>query len=170
MFFGIIILIRVLFIACMVFLIGYVFGNFSTKPALRTITKIASILVIVLFIASNILSSRFATWDHHAFTGHANHGWCIKDSTVHKQSLIKARRKQCSNFCMKASTERKIMRWMHIILSIPIVGFIYGPVASLPNAAFAVRWIFFPIVVISGFWMWKAQQLKRWLKRKQPAK
>ena len=62
------------------------------------------------------------------------------------------------------------MRWMHIILSIPIIGFIYGPVESIPYAAFAVRWIIFPIVVISGFWMWKAQQLKRWLKRKQPAK
>jgi hypothetical protein len=42
--FAIIILIQVFFIACMVFIIGYVFGNFSTKPALRIITKISSIL------------------------------------------------------------------------------------------------------------------------------
>jgi len=48
--FGIIILIRVLFAASMVFIIGYVFGGFSKKATLRTITKIASILVIVLFI------------------------------------------------------------------------------------------------------------------------
>ena len=82
--FGIILLIRVLFIACMVFIIGYVFGNFSTKPALRTITKISSILLIVLFIASNILFFRFATWNHHAFNGHAHYGWCVQDTATHK--------------------------------------------------------------------------------------
>jgi thiosulfate reductase cytochrome b subunit len=71
---------------------------------------------------------------------------------------------------MKASVERKIVRWMHILLSIPIVGFIYGPVAGIPHAAFAVRWVIFPIVVVSGFWMWKAQSLKRWFKRKRHAK
>jgi EamA domain-containing membrane protein RarD len=82
--FGTIILIRVLFIACMVFIIGYVFGNFSTKPALRTITKVASILAIVLFIASNILFFRFAVRDHHAFNGHTKNNWCVQDTTDHR--------------------------------------------------------------------------------------
>ncbi len=57
--FGIIILIRILFAACMVFIIGYVFGNFSKKPQLVTITKVASILAIVLFISANIFFFRF---------------------------------------------------------------------------------------------------------------
>lgn len=57
---GIVILLRVLFAASMVFIIGYVFGGFSKKPALRTITKVASILVIVLFIAANVLLTRMA--------------------------------------------------------------------------------------------------------------
>jgi len=83
MFFGII-LTRILFIACMVFIIGYVFGNFSTNPALRTITKIASILVIALFITANILFFRFAAWDQRAFNGHGNYGWCTHDTTAHK--------------------------------------------------------------------------------------
>ena len=52
--FGIII-IRILFITCMVFIIGYVFGGFSKKPALANITKVAAILVIILFIATNML-------------------------------------------------------------------------------------------------------------------
>jgi len=67
---------------------------------------------------------------------------------------------------MKASTQRKIWRWVHIILSIPIVGFVYGPVSKIPQAAAAVRWVFFPIVVISGLWMWKGQAIKKWLKNK----
>ena len=50
-----IIIIRILFITCMVFIIGYVFGGFSKKPALTSITKVAAILVIILFIATNML-------------------------------------------------------------------------------------------------------------------
>ncbi|WP_119080838.1 hypothetical protein [Chitinophaga alhagiae] len=64
---------------------------------------------------------------------------------------------------MKASTERKIIRWLHIILSIPVIGYIYGPVATIPNAASAVRWAFFPLIVLSGLWLWKGPWLKkRW--------
>ncbi|SFE00880.1 hypothetical protein SAMN05518672_104126 [Chitinophaga sp. CF118] len=50
-----IIILRILFIASMVFIIGYVFGGFSKKPSLSIITKVAVILVIFLFIATNIL-------------------------------------------------------------------------------------------------------------------
>jgi thiosulfate reductase cytochrome b subunit len=67
---------------------------------------------------------------------------------------------------MKASTERKIIRWLHILLSIPIIGFIYGPVATIPVSAMIVRWVIFPVVVLSGFWMWKGQAAKRWCKNK----
>jgi thiosulfate reductase cytochrome b subunit len=67
---------------------------------------------------------------------------------------------------MKASTERNIMRWLHILLSIPIVGYIYGPVASIPQSAMVVRLVIFPIVVLSGFWMWKGHVVKKWVKSK----
>ncbi len=63
---------------------------------------------------------------------------------------------------MKAATQRKIIRWMHILLSIPILGYIYGPVASIPPAAWMVRFIFLPVVVLSGLWMWKGHLLKKW--------
>lgn len=55
-----IILLRILFVTCMVFIIGYVFGGFSKKPALRTITKVATILVIVLFMMTHVLFMRMA--------------------------------------------------------------------------------------------------------------
>ena len=76
--FGIIILIRILFAACMVFVIGYVFGNFSKRPALATITKVASILAIVLFISANALSFHFAPWQHN---GRNNCNYYQKDTT-----------------------------------------------------------------------------------------
>ena len=66
---------------------------------------------------------------------------------------------------MKASTERKIIRWMHIVLSIPIIGFIYGPVATIPVSAMIVRYIVFPLLVLSGFWLWKGRFVKNWFKQ-----
>jgi Na+-driven multidrug efflux pump len=67
MFFGIIAL-RILFAACMVFIIGYVFGGFSRSAALTTITKVASILAIVLFIVTNVFVMR-GMWRHRMAAG-----------------------------------------------------------------------------------------------------
>jgi len=75
--FGIIILLRVLFIACMVFIIGYVFGNFSKNATLKKITKAAAILAIVLFIFTNVASFRFGG----GHRGNWNHCGYYQDST-----------------------------------------------------------------------------------------
>lgn len=71
---------------------------------------------------------------------------------------------------MKASTERKVIRWMHIILSIPIVGYIYGPVSQIPEAVTMIRWLLFPIVVLSGLWMWKGHWVKGVFRRMRNAR
>jgi hypothetical protein len=68
---------------------------------------------------------------------------------------------------MKASTERKIIRWFHLIASIPLIGYLYGPAAEIPEAVNALRWVIFPLIVLSGFWMWKGQVLKKWLRKKR---
>jgi hypothetical protein len=78
------ILSRVLFIASMVFILGYVFGNFSRSRTLTRITKVASILVILFFIGSNIFFARFAF--RNGGRQHASYGWhCDKaDSAVNR--------------------------------------------------------------------------------------
>ena len=82
--FFIIILMRVLFIASMVFIIGYVFGGFSKKPALVTLTKVAVIVSIVMFIATTALSFRFGGWRHH--NGNKDEcGWQRRDSVSVQQ-------------------------------------------------------------------------------------
>jgi len=58
MFFAGIILLRILFIVCMVFIIGYVFGAFSKNRTLTVFTRVAVILAIVLFISANIFAFR----------------------------------------------------------------------------------------------------------------
>ena len=75
-------------------------------------------------------------------------------------------RQNAQKIFMKAATERKIIRWFHILISIPIVGYIYGPVAQIPNAALMVKAVFFPILVLSGFWLWLGHKVRKWKKAK----
>lgn len=62
---------------------------------------------------------------------------------------------------MNQSTQRSIFRWIHIILAIPIAGYVYSPFEQIPQYAPAVRFVFFPVIVLSGLWMWKGHVLRR---------
>ena len=52
------------------------------------------------------------------------------------------------------TTKRTILRCFHLILSIPILGYVYSPFAELPNYAPIVRFISVPVLILSGFWMY----------------
>ena len=52
------------------------------------------------------------------------------------------------------ATKRSILRWVHLIFGIPILGYIYSPFEEIPNYASAVRFVFVPAIVLSGFWMY----------------
>jgi hypothetical protein len=68
---------------------------------------------------------------------------------------------------MKGLRERDIFRLLHLLLSIPILGYIYGPVEHIPQAAFFARWIAMPAVILSGLWMWlKPRIVKRMVQRR----
>jgi hypothetical protein len=55
---------------------------------------------------------------------------------------------------MNQGTKRSILRWIHIIVTIPIFGYIYGPASEVQQYAGAVRYGFVPIIVLSGLWMY----------------
>ena len=67
---------------------------------------------------------------------------------------------------MKESTKRAIWRTFHLILVIPIFGYIFSPFDQLPNYAFPTRYIFFPVMVLSGLWMWKGHVVRRLIWRR----
>jgi thiosulfate reductase cytochrome b subunit len=69
---------------------------------------------------------------------------------------------------MKAPAQRTIFRWIHIILAIPIVGYIYSPFERLPDYAPLTRFVFLPLMVLTGLWMWKGHWVRR-LVSKRPA-
>jgi hypothetical protein len=62
---------------------------------------------------------------------------------------------------MKEATKRSIFRWIHIVFSIPILGYIYSPFEELPKYADRVRFVVVPVMLLSGLWMWKGHILRR---------
>ena len=71
---------------------------------------------------------------------------------------------------MKDTTKRSIVRWIHIILAIPIIGYIYSPFEQIPNYAPPTRFVFVPVLVLSGLWMWKGHLLRRLFSRRTELK
>jgi len=51
------------------------------------------------------------------------------------------------------ATKRSILRWIHLIFTTPILGYVYSPFVELPNYAPVVRFVFVPVLILSGYWM-----------------
>jgi len=68
---------------------------------------------------------------------------------------------------MSQGIARTIFRWIHIVFAIPILGYIYSPFDKLPSYAFKTRFVFVPVMVLSGVWMWKGHVVRRliWKRR-----
>jgi hypothetical protein len=61
----------------MVFIVGYVFGNFSRSRALTTLTRIGTVLAIVLIFVSSFFALRFRRWNGQ---GARQHYGCYHDA------------------------------------------------------------------------------------------
>jgi hypothetical protein len=66
---------------------------------------------------------------------------------------------------MTEATKRSIVRWIHLIRAIPIIGYIYSPFANLPDYATPTRFVFFPVMLLSGLWLWKGHLVRRLVSR-----
>lgn len=65
--------------------------------------------------------------------------------------------------------QRTIFRWLHILMGIPMVGYIYSPFDLIHYYANYVRFLYVPLVILTGVWMWKGQAVLR-LFRRRPVK
>lgn len=71
---------------------------------------------------------------------------------------------------MKEATKRSIFRWIHIIFGIPILGYIYDSPSNTPYYAFSIRYVFLPVLLLSGLWMWKGHVVRRLISKMSAAK
>jgi hypothetical protein len=70
---------------------------------------------------------------------------------------------------MTESTKRSVFRWVHIICGIPILGYIYDSPSDTHNYATSVRYIFLPVLLLSGLWMWKGHVVRRLISKRWAA-
>jgi hypothetical protein len=75
-------------------------------------------------------------------------------------------RRMEAKLIMKDATKRSILRWIHIVFSIPILGYIYSPFEQIPKYADRVRFVVVPVMLLSGFWMWKGHVLRRLISKR----
>ncbi|PYK13461.1 MAG: hypothetical protein DME65_01835 [Verrucomicrobia bacterium] len=52
------------------------------------------------------------------------------------------------------ASKRSILRSIHLIFTIPIVGYVYGEASAVQQYAAAVRFVFVPVLILSGYWMY----------------
>ena len=52
------------------------------------------------------------------------------------------------------ATTRTILRWIHLVLAIPILGYVYAPASEAQQYAPAVRYVFVPVIILAGYWMY----------------
>jgi hypothetical protein len=77
-----------------------------------------------------------------------------------------AAQKSCIEVIMNQGIVRSIFRWIHLVFSIPILGYIYSPFDKIPSYAPATRFVFVPVMVLSGLWMWKGPWVRRLISRR----
>lgn len=69
---------------------------------------------------------------------------------------------------MKNTTKRSILRSIHILFALPLLGYIYGPPSETVKYLPYFRFIYFPVVVLSGLWMWKSHVVRRHFSGTEP--
>jgi thiosulfate reductase cytochrome b subunit len=62
---------------------------------------------------------------------------------------------------MTQATKRSIVRWIHLVLGIPIIGYVYSPFENIPQYAGPTRFVFLPLLILTGLWMWKGHLVTR---------
>jgi thiosulfate reductase cytochrome b subunit len=61
---------------------------------------------------------------------------------------------------MKDTTKRSILRTIHMVFALPLIGYIYGPPSETVQYLPYFRLIYFPLVALSGLWMWKGHAIR----------
>lgn len=67
---------------------------------------------------------------------------------------------------MNPNTKHSIFRWIRIIFGVSIIAYIYGPPEETVKYISYFRFIYIPVIVLSGLWMWKGHVVSRFFAKK----
>lgn len=64
---------------------------------------------------------------------------------------------------MNPQTERKLIRWLHIIGGTLLAVYVYSPWSANDTFDLAIKVVILPLLILSGLWLWKGMLIKKWL-------
>jgi hypothetical protein len=64
---------------------------------------------------------------------------------------------------MKPQTERKVIRWLHIIGGTLLAVYVYSPWSAIQAFDLIMKIVILPVLIASGLWLWKGMIVKKWL-------
>ena len=67
---------------------------------------------------------------------------------------------------MNSNTKRSVLRWIHILFGLSLIGYIYGPPSETLQYLPYFRYFYMPVVVLAGLWMWKGHVVARMFSKK----
>ena len=70
---------------------------------------------------------------------------------------------------MNPSTKRSILRFVHLLFGVPIIGYVYSPFENIPQYAAPTRYVFLPMLILTGLWLWKGHTVRRLFSKRSPA-
>jgi len=59
---------------------------------------------------------------------------------------------------------RKILRWMHIVLGLVVMCYIYSPFHEHYGFQVVMKFVIIPVITLSGVYMWKFKELNKFFK------
>ncbi|WP_254510872.1 hypothetical protein [Anatilimnocola floriformis] len=62
--------------------------------------------------------------------------------------------------------KRIILRWVHIIFGLPLIGLVYSASADTEPYRPIFQYFFMPVLLITGLWMWKGHWIERLIWKK----
>lgn len=65
---------------------------------------------------------------------------------------------------MNPQTERKVIRWLHIIGGTLLAVYVYSPWSAIQAFDLAMKIFILPLLIASGLWLWKGMFIKKLLR------
>ena len=65
---------------------------------------------------------------------------------------------------MNEAKVRVILRWVHIVLGLAIMCYVYSPFHRLIFFQIIVKFVIIPVITFTGLWVWKFKQFNKFFR------
>ena len=62
---------------------------------------------------------------------------------------------------MTAGKIRVVLRWLHLVLGLVVLCYIYSPFHENQAFQIAMKFFIIPVIVFSGIWIWKFKEFNK---------